>query len=136
MGATYELSGRVALDLSREAEYLPLLEKLTEELLPEEYSYDPISGELWIDSWALRSHASMERIDDALTKLGRYAVQAARLDTRYDGGDVEPFWIGPDELALIRAKITEARHDIAWAMNDLARLMWEEELWLLQQSVG
>jgi len=136
MGATYEVSGRVALDISREAEYQPLLEQLRDDLLPEEYSYDPISGHLWIDSWALRSHASMERIDDALTKLGRFALEGAKLDTRYDGGAVAPFWVGPDNLAIIRAKIAEAQQDIAWAMKELARLTWEEELWLLQQSVG
>lgn len=135
MGATYEVQGQIDLDASREAEYLPILEQLRDDLLSEEYGYDPASGNFWIDSWACRSHASMERIDDALTRLGRYAVRGTRIDTRYDGGDAEPFWVGPDELAIIRAKIAESERKIARTQEELARLAWEE-LWLIQQSVG
>lgn len=136
MGATYEVQGQIDLDTSQEAEYQTILEQLRDDLLPEEYLYEPASGRFWIDSWASRTHWSMERIDEGLTKLGRYAVQAARLDTRYEGGDAEPLWVGPDNLAIIRSQLAEARQEIAWAEEKLARLSWEEELWLLQQSVG
>ena len=136
MGAIYEVSGQIHLDTSREAAYLLILEQLREELLPEEYGYDPATGNFWIDCWATRSHAAMARLDDALTRLGRYALQGAKLDTRYEGGDVEPFWVGPDNLAIVRAQLAETKQEIAWALDRLARLLWEEELWRLQQSVG
>jgi len=48
MGASYTFDGYLKLDLSREVEYLPLLEKLTEELWPEDYGYIAATGEFWI----------------------------------------------------------------------------------------
>ena len=49
MGTTsYTVDGYLSLDTARQGEYLPLLEKLNEDLWPEDYGYDPISGEFWI----------------------------------------------------------------------------------------
>ncbi len=41
------MDGYLRLDSTREAEYLPILERLKEDLSPADYGYDPISGEFW-----------------------------------------------------------------------------------------
>ena len=135
MGATYTVNGYLILDTAREAEYLPFLEQLSEELRPQDYGYDHNSGEFWIESWADRSGCSIDRIEAILIELGKFAVQADKMFTKYDDS-AHDLWVGPSRQAILQAQIADVQEEIDYLTNRLARLMWEEELWLLQQSCG
>ena len=132
MGATYELSGRVALDLSREAEYLPLLEKLTEDFWPEDYGYIAATGECWIECWADRTDESAGRIEETLLELGKFATSATKILMKYNDS-AHDLWVGPSRQAILRAKIADVQEEIGFLTRRLAQLAWESELWQMQQ---
>lgn len=131
MGAYYEVSAIVPLDPAREADYLPLLK----ELVRLEVKAAAYGQSHWISGAGKMSHQSITRIEELLAQLGRHATQAVRVATRYEDGDVEPLWIGPDKLAIVRAKIAEMEQHLARVNEQLAALK-EEEQWLLQQSAA
>lgn len=117
MGATYDVSGTISLDRNRSREFQPILDKLFNSLTPDEYEYDPGMGELHIHAYEYRSHSSISAIDDALEELGKFAVEAAKLDTIYEGSEFSHFWVGPSDSAIRRAKMV----DLVEQMTDLAR---------------
>mgnify|MGYP000704713668 CR=1 FL=1 len=128
MGAFYTVNGYLSLDTAREAEYRPILAQLREDLWPEEYGYDPATGNFWIESWADRSGGSIERIEEILIELGKYALQATKMLTKYDD-DVHDLWVGPSQRAILLAKIADVQEEISYLTKRLAALK-EEELCL------
>ena len=134
MGTTsYKVDGFLNLDAAREAEFLPILAKLSEDLFPEDYGYDAASGEFWIDGWGDRSSCSIDRIEATLAELGTFATKAAKLYTRHDDSEYD-LWVGPSKLAIIDGQIAEAQNEIGYLTRRLAQWLWEWELWRIQST--
>jgi len=129
MGAYYEVSAIVPLDPAKEAEYLPVLEQMAGlDVKAKVYGIHH-----WIGGAGKMSHQNINRIEELLAQLGRYATEAVRVATRYEDGDVEPLWIGPDALTIVKAQIAEVEQEMARLAERLAALK-EEELCLQQHQ--
>lgn len=130
MGALYEISGIISLDPAKAEVYQPLLERLR--CLGVDISREGAEV-FWISSDDVRPYGGILEVESLIRQLGLCARQATCFTTRCDAGDAEPLWVGPDQLAIIRAQIQAAERELAGLTEKLAMLK-EAEQWLLQNG--